>query len=212
MIIWWSHMYIQSLTDSAVYQAALLEKTFSSTATETTQSGASNCAEGSCLLCEGRFSPGELYRMFFWSRQGKQQQLCTSSWGGMYLCVRTCAWACVYSKCWPASLCEPVCLQWVWSWRSGPHWKLSPGNYTAVSSIHKKRREKKSYWQTEWSPKWLRGKRSKEWQKIIHITHKESWGSAVRLELSPQRVQKKQKKDLFSHALGSKFNWLIVKP
>lgn len=57
-------------------------------ATETTQSGASNCAEGLCLLCEGRFSPGELYRMFFWSRQGKQQQLCTSSWGGMYLCVR----------------------------------------------------------------------------------------------------------------------------
>lgn len=83
----------QSLTHQTVHQARLLEGTFASTATETTQSGASKCAEGLCLLCEGRFSPGELYRMFFWSRQGKQQQLRTSSWGGMYLSVRMCAGA-----------------------------------------------------------------------------------------------------------------------
>lgn len=78
---------LKSPAHQTVYQAGLLEGTFASMATETTQSGASNCVEGLCLLCEGRFSPGELYRMFFWSRQGKQQQLCTSSWGGMYLCV-----------------------------------------------------------------------------------------------------------------------------
>lgn len=91
---------LKSPVRRAVCQAGLLDETFASTATETTQSGASNCAEGLCLLCEGRFSPRELYRMFFWSRQGKQQQLCTSSWGGMYLCV--CAvqeCVCVHSGC-----------------------------------------------------------------------------------------------------------------
>ncbi len=121
MITWWCHIvpqspkYLatfvpfqfspkastQSPAHQTVYQAGLLEGTFALMATETTQSGASNCAEGLCLLCEGRFSPGELYRMFFWSRQGKQQQLCTSSCGGLYLCVcmsarvRICVCVCV---------------------------------------------------------------------------------------------------------------------
>lgn len=85
-----SPKYLAVPSHQTVCQAGLLQGTFALTATETTQSGASNCAEGLCLLCEGRFSPGELYRMFFWSRQGKQQQLRTSSWGGLYLCVRMC--------------------------------------------------------------------------------------------------------------------------
>lgn len=120
---------MQSLAHLTVCQDGLLERTFALTATETTQSGASSCAEGLCLLCEGRFSPGELYRMFFWSRQGKQQQLCTSSWGDLYLCVRMCASMCIlcvlaisvvlHIGAWLLYLC--MCVQWAWSRLSRPH-------------------------------------------------------------------------------------------
>lgn len=132
---------------------------FASTATKTTQSGASNCAEGSCLLCEGRFSPRELYRMFFWSRQGKQQQLCASSWG-REACIRVCGGVCALvssSVCW-ICVCVCVCLPWAWIWQNRPHWKHSPGNYKVMSSIHKKK-EEKNIWLTEWSTKWLWGRK-----------------------------------------------------
>lgn len=92
-----------------VHREGLLQETFASMATETTQSGASNGAEDLCLLCEGRFSPGEVYRMFFWSRQGKQQQLCTSSWGGMHSC--SCVCVCVVFTLQVVRACEG----WVWS-------------------------------------------------------------------------------------------------
>lgn len=148
----WSFL-TQSLTHQAVCQAGLLEETFALLATETTQRGASNCAEGSCLLCEGRFSPGELYRMFFWSRQGKQQQLCTSSWGGMHLCVC----ACWYSR----RVCVCVCSG-CGADGAGHTEKLSPGNYI-VSFIHKKRREKKTnVWRSEWNQEGQRQKVKKQ--------------------------------------------------
>lgn len=46
----------------------------------------------------------------FLVRQGKQQQLCTSSWGGLYLCVCMCAHVCTNELNESVSLCVLVCV------------------------------------------------------------------------------------------------------
>lgn len=79
--------------------------------------------------------------MFFWSRQGKQQQLCTSSWGGMYLCVHECERARLH-VCVSVCVLVNVCVYCSGCGADGEgHTKLSPGNYI-LPSIHKKRRRK----------------------------------------------------------------------
>ncbi len=51
------------------------------------------------------------YRMFFWAAQGKQQQLCSSSWA-----AALCLWL---FMCW---------LSWAQTWQNRHCWNPSPGN------------------------------------------------------------------------------------
>ncbi len=67
------------------------------------------------------------YRMFFWAAQGKQQQLCSSSWA-----AALCLWL---FMCW---------LSWAQTWPNRHCWYPSPGNCIFHSWKQEKKGERPS--------------------------------------------------------------------